>query len=302
MAVIIDKREKNQWLLAQADEIALLDDIEQGVDEGVSYSYDICVICTETMKGYAIKPRIYKFERKRWPDFVASWDEGKLERQLSHVDGLIVEFDPLEIMEMTPEQRDNESDPDYVARRAVFLKHQQSAFKHLARLSANMWVIHSLGPEATMAILRWLEKEGHDLSVKPNKVKTLVSHPLYRVLDAVGHINMHRPLEDGRLIGEAIAPLVDVEGLIKSLRMDKWVDLDLKPAKGRRTSITFGTVARIGNGLRAPLKLAKDSGKTLPNFPDRGAREDPQEPDEASQEAPGAPMSLTGVPPPVRRD
>lgn len=248
MTLIVDNNEKLAFFAENADAREPLFDIEQGVDEGAKFSYDFKV----TTPG----GRVLRFERKAWPDFVASWDDGKLERQVSAVNGLIVEFDVMELMDAAPMQRDNESQEEYLIRRKHFRAHQQNAIKHLSRLSANVWTIYSMSPQDTLAILRWIEKEGDDLSIKPNRVKTVASHPLHRVLDAVGQVNMHRSVGDGRMVADLIAPLVDTEKLVEALNLPAWSALDLGP--GRR-KIAPGTCARIATGLRAPLRASEGS-------------------------------------------
>lgn len=184
-----------------------------------------------------------------WKDFVASWDSGRLERQLSYVDGLIIEFDAMDLLD-GPSRKDSEEEGGLEHRIKHYYQHQQSAAKHLARLSANTWVIHSFNKQSTLDILRWIERNGYDLTVRPNKIKLLGSHVRYRILNALPHVNFHRKLPDGRFVGEIVEPLVDWKKLEEALNLPDWIKLDLAQGQQGRKNIGLGTIMRICNNLR----------------------------------------------------
>lgn len=270
MTLIIDSNEKDEFIKSQADEVMALDDIEQSEDDGTPYTYDACIVSGDADKTGDKRirhaQRTFRGERKTLKDFMGTWGkhDGRLERQLAQMDFLIFEMGPLSWAEGAPERYQYESEESYQLRLAAYDDDVQKALLHLDRISANMWVVFSNSPQFTVRFYRWLERNGHDLSVKPNKIKTLGSHPLLRMIDSLPHVDMQKPLPDGRLVGEAIAEVVDREGIIKALNFPAIVKLDLAQGRMGRHNIGLGTAERIVKAMRAPLPRNAHAGSQEP--------------------------------------
>lgn len=240
MPVIVDAREKDPILLGGADEVWLLD-YERPGEPGTIYSYDILVAREHPH-------RELRFERKTWPDYVRSWTEGKLEGQLEAVDGLVIELDPIAIAEGAPVRNHGEAEHLWRARRHNYYQLHQSAWKHLATLAANCWVIPSEGPACTLALMRYLEAN-IDLKVRNNRVKGPKGSARRRILAALPGVNPDRELPDGRTVGDALETAVDWNKLADALNLAAWTRLDLgKGAKG----FGLGTLSRVSDALRRP--------------------------------------------------
>ncbi len=197
MAVVVDCREHDATLREGADRIEPL-----RVD-GTAYSYDLRVECAD---GSA-----YRLERKTFGDFVWSWRKGTLERQLSYVDGLVLEMEGF--------------DAEHPLHRA--------ALKHLSTISAHLWLVVSAGPAGTVELLRYFEKRGCALDVRPGAVAHRARTPREALLATLPRIN---PLR----IGAALEALIDWEALVDALHLERWTEL---PAIGK------GTVARVRAAL-----------------------------------------------------
>lgn len=248
MTIIVDKRESVQAIIKGADRQMFLE--YEREDSGAKYSYDIHVIC-DTNPDHAIKE--YRFERKEWFDFVASWQAGKLERQLEAVDGLVIELDVLGFMMATPKKEADEGPQTYGARLSKWQRNQEAAMKHLAALSANMWVLPIIGgPETTMHIMRYIERHP-DTPVKTNRVKGASEHPLIGMLRAVPGINPEYQCPDGRSKGQVILDTLDAEepgwrdDVLQAWRVSKWPEMDFGAGVRR---IGPGTLATIAESLK----------------------------------------------------
>lgn len=114
-------------------------------------------------------PKALRVERKRFGDFVGSFlEEGKLERQTSYTDILVVEFDPEDVAATQARYAGDPRDP--VGR----------AMKRLARMTANegefenLWVVPTLGPRGTLEALRYIER---GQATRPKDVKKVRPAP-----------------------------------------------------------------------------------------------------------------------------
>jgi hypothetical protein len=198
MTVVIDCREHDDVLRAGTDRVEPL------VVDGTAYSYDLRVECADGT--------VLRLERKTFGDFVWSWRKGTLERQLSYVDGLVLELDGL--------------DPDSGLHRA--------ALKHLSTISANLWLVVSPNPAGTLELLRYFERRGCALDVRSQRA---IPHrgltPRQALLATLPRINPTR-------LGAALESLVDWEALVAALHLERWLDL---PAIGK------GTIDRIKAAL-----------------------------------------------------
>jgi ERCC4-type nuclease len=210
MAVVVDCREHDSTLRDGADRVEPL-----RVD-GTLYSYDLRVECAD---GTA-----FKLERKTFGDFVWSWRKGTLERQLSYVDGLVLEMDGM----------DAESEL------------HRAALKHLSTISANLWVIVSAGPANTVELLRYFEKRGCALQVRSGAVSHRARTTREALLSTLPRIN---PLR----IGEALEALIDWEALVAALHLERWTEL---PAIGK------GTIERVRAALLQPSSARSDDASS----------------------------------------
>lgn len=251
MSVYIDNVEgRNSDLRQLADGVWTLD----WEKDGQTYFYDILVVA---------EGRELRFERKRFPsDFVGSWQAGYLERQLTGVDGLIVEYDPLN--PDIPSQRRGESDESWEARLASWAEWKTKAWMHLAPISAAMWVIFTDGPIATMSVMRAIERNPQ-LHVRTNLMRVPKLSPRQRLLASLRGVNPARPLDDGRTLGEAAEQLIDWPALVRTLKLDEWT----WKGNGRRVLAGPGS-------LRLRLSLEKGEEK-------EGGSEDKDPPTESPQ-------------------
>jgi ERCC4-type nuclease len=207
MAVIVDCREHDETLRAGADRVEPL-----RVD-GTAYSYDLRVECDD---GTA-----FRLERKTFGDFVWSWRKGTLERQLSYVDGLVLEMDGL--------------DPESDLHRA--------ALKHLSTISANLWVVVSASPAGTIELLRYFERRGCALTVRQGAVSHRARTTREALLSTLPRINPAR-------LGAALEALVDWEALVDALHLERWTEL---PAIGK------GTIERVRAALAQSSERSDDA-------------------------------------------
>lgn len=248
MTIIVDKRESEHAIIKGGDRQMLLE--YERDDSDATYSYDIHVIAD---KNPDFKVKEFRFERKAWGDFVQSWHDGKLERQLEAVDGLIIELDPIGMMMNTPVRKTDESDQAYGNRLSAYTRGQEAAMKHLVAISTKMWVLPIVGgPDVTMRMMRYIENNP-DLAVKTNRVKGASEHPLIGMLRALPGINPEYQCPDGRTKGQTILDHLDGMddqwrgNLIKAWRMPEWGEIDF--GKGVRR-IGPGTLAKMGEALR----------------------------------------------------
>lgn len=228
MTLLADSREKDKTLLRNSDEVTLLEYRTPAQPDKV-WSYDYHLICNGD--GAAMRPDKpgefweYRLERKTWPDYVQTWKakDGRLERQLEAVDGFIIEFDPVSIyLEMEALRRPGMSDEELNKAKQQFAIDSRSAMKHLAQISAKMWVITSGGPDDTVHILRYLERNPPD-QVKVNRIKAPDSTFQANVVRALG-FNPERKMPDGRTLLESVWRHVDVDALPKALGLAAWGD------------------------------------------------------------------------------
>lgn len=244
MTIIADAREKEKDILKGSDRVMLLDYSRD--DSDATYSYDLHVICDTNPDHKVVE---YKFERKSWPDFVQSWFDGKLERQLEAVDGLIIELDPLAFMMMAPMRKPNESDTDFGTRVAAWQRAQEAAMKHLIAVSTKMWVLPVLGgPEVTMRMMRYVERHP-TLEVKANRVHGASEHPLVGMLRALPGFNPDYQCPDGRAKGDVLIGHLDRnwpewrKDVRAAMRMQHWGEVDFGKGVRRFGPGTLSTIA-----------------------------------------------------------
>lgn len=198
-------------------------------------------------------------------DFIGSWRAGYLERQLSYVDGLIIEFDPYS--PDVPEQQPREHDDTYMERLKSWAAWKERALKHLAMISASMWVIWSDSPTMTMSLCRYIESNP-SLQVRTNLLKVPPLPVRQRLIAGLPRVNPARRLDDGRTWGQAAEEMIDWEGVCKALRLDDW------------TWTSGGRRVLAGPG-KLRLRMAIEKGDTAPpsdgdgvNEKDEGAAEE----------------------------
>ena len=227
MTLLADSREKDKTLLRNCDEVTLLEYRTPEQPDKV-WSYDYHLICNAegARKKSPGEHWEYRFERKSWTDYVQTWKakDGRLERQLEAVDGLIVEYDPVSVyLEMEALRRPGMTDVELDAAKAMFRKDSLNALKHLAQVSSKMWVITSGGPDETVHILRYLERNPPGAH-KANRVRAPRMDFSAQVLRALG-LNPDRALPDGRRLGDVLWASVDQELLAKALGIHGWGDV-----------------------------------------------------------------------------
>lgn len=204
MPIVKDTKEKD-------DEIKVEDEGHLAHDHDAQQSFDYLIKCHD---GH-----IYRVERKTWNDFVQSWKKGRLERQLENVSLLIVEKDedweeafivPEEITEFSEDQRTL----------------HQNARKHLASISANMWVIETSGEEETLSIMRYIEERGGDMNVRQNNVSYRAKNARTAMLADLPHINVDRELEDGETVGDRLEGMINWDKVVEGLNLNDWVNIE----------------------------------------------------------------------------
>jgi hypothetical protein len=181
----VDCREKDIELRAAADEICLLE--YENPAGGGKFSYDIEV---HTAGG-----KVLRGERKALPDFIASWRAGKLERQASAVDFLLVEW-------------------DWGGQAFADAEDAGNAYKHLLRMALAMPVLVTTGVDHTVATLRYLERHW-ELSTFGNSIR--VKAPTLRE-------RMVRSLSPS-ISPDTFAAIwanVDRTALIHAMRVEQW--------------------------------------------------------------------------------
>lgn len=151
----------------------------------------------------------HRIERKAYSDFLDSWRDGSLENQLAPVDGLLVELSAAHDLAL-------DDDIESV-----------NGKKHLASISANMWVIVSSGLDETVDLLRYIEQRGNDLSVRRNRIQ--IRQPSLRRLfiGAVQNVNPDRELDDPVFptVGDAIEEAVDWDGVADAMHFEEWKEI-----------------------------------------------------------------------------
>lgn len=214
MSKIADDRERGEagtWLRAKCDEVMRLAVADYHVT---------------TKAG-----RLFAVQRKVFPDdFIASWRAGYLEMHAAEADVLIVE------REVIGEALIGRWDEETIG----------NAMCHKARLAANMWVVDTSGPAETWRFLCWLEVNGDDLVVKPNKVRGSGRSLHHRILNQIHGVDSSKPVlvlqEEGvcvgerasaitvarqALLGDVLAREVDWAALYEALHPEKWPELPL---------------------------------------------------------------------------
>lgn len=213
-----DSREKDPVIKAAADEVALLH-YANPQNPNVLYSFDIEVT---TAGGQTLR-----FERKAAGDFVSSFLAGKLDRQVSAVDALVVEWSDLALVAAMP---------DGDAARVKWMRGMEAARSHLARLSLAMPVIITNGPHETVARLKYLEAQEGELDLFENRVKVRGDTVAQALVNCLPGINGKYRLKDGRTRFEAIWDCVDVDALLGALGVSQWHD---------RAGVPKGVVSNI---------------------------------------------------------
>lgn len=214
--ILGDEREQSDAILENVDGVEHLAFREDGLE-----SYDYLINCNDDTE--------YKVERKTFEDFVQSWQEGKLSRQLEGVDLLIVEQDSLWTDAFLLKAL-NEEKMNLCA----------NARKHLTSIAANMWVIETLGPEDTVRQMRYIEKRGGDMAVRANNVTYRAQDARRSMLEGLPHINVERELDDGTTVGDELEELVDWDTVVDGMNLNDWLDVDY---------IGIVSVRDIGNAL-----------------------------------------------------
>jgi hypothetical protein len=166
--------------------------------EGDCWSFDFLL---ELRDGTPLKT-----ERKAWADAVGSFRDGKLDRQCSYVDLLIVEMGLLDY------------DPSDTL--------QRNTRNHIDLLSLHMPVIITDGPLGTLEKLHWLAEREGGLKLRINKAsgvdysESARQGILRSVLGRSGH-SVDRETAGGR-IGDQLENLVDWQALSASLNLGRW--------------------------------------------------------------------------------
>lgn len=246
MTLIVDERQRGCSAIYRAADRIM--DLEYSRDDqpDESFYYDIHLICDSaraTRKHGTIKE--YTFCRKPWPEFVSSWVDNTLEYDLEPVDALIVEYNPVTIAEDVPKRMSDEPENTYRLRCMDYFRMQRAALKHLATISANMWVITSGGPDETIDILRSIEGNPN-IEVQPHPISGVRLDVASRLLRALPRINPDRELPDGKTLRDLIWPLVDKEKLVEALNLKEWVHIDFQGQRG----IGIADLGAIADSLR----------------------------------------------------
>lgn len=225
--VYIDDAEKNALLKGECDAVWALDVEGEYDHHGTPYSYDFLVVTNAPDR----EPVEIRIERKTWPDFVSSWHEGRLDRQLECVDALLLELDLFELSasdDIQPEP--GWSNEDYQRRLDFAVEQRTRALKHLARISKNRWLLVSFGPAFTISILRYIEANP-DLAL--THIGTEVPRRLLapqntrqRILEVLPGVNTGRRLADGRRVGDVLEALTDWPALERALHLGDWLKAD----------------------------------------------------------------------------
>lgn len=216
--LVVDSREKEPVLLDAADERRILQ-YPNPANPSVVFSYDIEVV---TAGGQTLR-----FERKAAGDLVSSFIAGKLDRQCSAVDALIVEWSDLAVtLEMPDADRD----------RIKWMRKVEATRNHLARLSLAMPVIVTNGPHETVSRLKYIEAQEGELDLFENRVKVKGDTVAHAIINCLPGINGNYRLKDGRTRFEAIWACVDTEALLGALGVSQWHD---------RAGVPKGTVSNI---------------------------------------------------------
>lgn len=217
--ITIDIQEKGPGgaiLKKLADEVRTL---RADTPDGV-YSYDIHVQSGD---------RSFRFERKVWDDLVQSWvKDGKLHRQLSYVDALIVEKPPTE-------DRGNElPDDDVFAHlpqfedagvRAEYGDMEDAIEHHLLHLNmTGLPVIRTAGPNETMKRLRYFERTGHSIDhFRENRVKDRSLNLRQAMLSQMPRINVDRVIDEaGTTLGEDLERRISWELVADAMGIEDW--------------------------------------------------------------------------------
>lgn len=205
MTIIIDKKEKADPILEAADDKRHL-----SYDAGDGdYSYDIHLEC-ETGQTFRI-------ERKGWFDYLESWIDETVDRQVAHVDAFIVEID----FEQLQDYMLSETDIDFDQKVQLF----RNATKHLARLAMNMPVIITDSAEETVDILEYFEESGVDMDVRENFVTYEELSDRHLMLSTLSGINPTRLLEEGGTVGDALEERVDWDQIVEGLNLESWEEI-----------------------------------------------------------------------------
>ena len=204
--MIVDTNETEQGLLKYADDMDNLDVPELNED----YSYDV--------RLERVPP--IRVERKDFDDFVDSMTLGKLERQLSYVDLLVLEYSPMRHTPPTDERA----------------KAYEGAKKKLAKLSVkNIGVAVSGGPEDTGRILKYLENEPN-LQIVKNIIQVSEGSPKERILKSlpgIGDDKVENILNNDDLD-------IDWGAVVEALQVDEWSAVD---------GIAEGTIQNVQEAL-----------------------------------------------------
>lgn len=194
MSITADSREKRPAILAAADERRLLS--YEGPN-GEPFSFDILVKCQDATE--------VKCELKQWGDYLQSWSSGKLERQMSATDLLIVEcgfgdFDATDTLHVNGK-------------------------KHLWLLSLSHPVIVTEDVQETIAAIRFLERREGGLKIRESRIKAALGDSprdgVLRALLAGMGISPDRQVGTERL-GDILARYVDWPALGAALHTDEW--------------------------------------------------------------------------------
>lgn len=249
MPFLIDSQEADSEAKQAAN--ATLIKAAEGVEkltagvEGETFSFDTKVW------GEKNGPDLHlRGERKRLDDFLQSWLDGKLVRQLSYVDFLIVEWDEAALIKATPYHL-----------RADMHKKIHNGKKHLVSL-----IMQPGGPKVfrvnnqseTVLVLKHLARkldEGFD--IPPTIAKIQGETARMRVYQALPGVNPNRKLKDGRRLHEALDDFVDWEGICHALGVNEW------PSKG--IGLGPGRAKKVVDSLLRPrgVRVVKREGTAL---------------------------------------
>jgi len=192
MTLYRDSREKVAEINEACDDKKLLE-YEGPMGEKFSYDFEI----------HTVTGAVLKVERKSWLDFVQSWKDNKMERQVGAVDLLIVEFTKF-----------NERDSIEV---------QVNALKHLTLMSLLMPVVITTGFKDTVMRMRYIEKREDGFVLRQNKIRTQERSLRVALLEVLPGINPYRKV-NGVPLSDWIIQFVDWEGVANALKAEEWTD------------------------------------------------------------------------------
>lgn len=198
MTIIVDSRERVAELKDIADEVRLLR-YPNPENPAAPFSYDIEV---KTEYGERIR-----FERKAADDFVQSFLNGKLDRQASIVDALIVEWDDFQIAMGQPSDS---------GKAKAYLSKYRQARRHMERMALSMPIIMTSSVQGTIDMLQYFSKLDKPCEKFENKVQAKGATVMEKLVRSMS------PSIDNFTYERDIKPLIDPGMLLCALNIDRW--------------------------------------------------------------------------------